>query len=40
MYTDTEQFDDQNNSLFTLTTVGFFILNTVLVVLMIIKIWP
>jgi hypothetical protein len=40
MYTETENLESKNNALFTLTTVGFFILNTALVVLMIVKIWP
>lgn len=40
MNTDTDNLENPDSPLFTLTTVGFFILNTAIVVLMIIKIWP
>lgn len=40
MQSETDQLENENNSLFTLTTVGLFILNTAIVVMMIIKIWP
>lgn len=36
---ETENIENGNNALFTFTTVGLFILNTAMVVLMVIKIW-
>jgi len=40
MYSETQNIEDEDNTLFTWTTIGIFILDTALVALMLIKIWP
>ncbi len=39
MNMETENIENGNNTLFPFTTVGLFILNTAMVILMVIRIW-